>query len=80
MNIQKTSFVICIMYSQTSEYWSGYHNAKNDNTSKLIQNALVYDTKEEAEIILKESVIPFGISENWNVSYAIDEYTPFIEE
>lgn len=80
MNAQKTTFIICIMYGQNSEYWCGLHNAKNDNTSKLIENALHYETEADAVAELENVVKPFGEAENWDVTYSIDEQESYTED
>lgn len=68
MTNAKSNFAITIYFGETTEYMCW----KNE-TSTLLENAIWYTTKEEAEAAL-EIAKEFGKASGWNVEFGIYEF------
>jgi hypothetical protein len=60
------------MFGQNSEYWNS-SLVNDENTTKNIESAEGFDSIEDAEKTLEETVKPYGEKQGWNVTYSIDE-------
>lgn len=70
--MKKKFYIISISFGQNTEYWSSFVN--DENTTKNVESAEGFETKELAKKELENVVKPFGISKGWKVTYSIDEY------